>query len=153
MPSVAVMTRSLVALQAGARLVSQPPAPGSEPRPVTLELYSKEKPCRSGSLRLRDGGGIWFRPALIMNSFGGTASGSRVTRPCAGHHSPVPQSIPHPEPSFGVHKPAGSARYIDGALRIGCFLHHAVIATASIFSPFGPSTKCTTQVCRIRKQA
>ena len=45
------------------------------------------------------------------------------------------------------------ALYIDGALRTGCFLHHAVIATASIFSPFGPSTKCTTQVCRIRKQA
>lgn len=43
--------------------------------------------------------------------------------------------------------------YTDGALRTGCFLHHAVIATASIFSPFGPSTKCTTQVCRIRKQA
>ena len=43
--------------------------------------------------------------------------------------------------------------YIDGALGAGCFLHHAVIATASIFSPFGPSTKWTTQVCRIRKQA
>jgi hypothetical protein len=45
------------------------------------------------------------------------------------------------------------ALYIDGALRTGCFLHHAVIATASIFSPLGPSTNCTTQVCRIRKQA
>jgi hypothetical protein len=38
-------------------------------------------------------------------------------------------------------QPAGSALYIDGALRTGCFLHHAVIA----------STKCTTQVCRIQK--
>jgi hypothetical protein len=45
------------------------------------------------------------------------------------------------------------ALYIDGALRTGCFLHHAVIATASIFSPFGPSTKRTTQVCHIKKQA
>ena len=43
--------------------------------------------------------------------------------------------------------------YIDGALGAGCFLHHAVIATASIFSPFGPSTKRTRQLCRIRKHA
>ena len=43
--------------------------------------------------------------------------------------------------------------YLDGALGAGCFLHHAVIATGSIFSPFGPSTKCTRQLCRIRKQA
>jgi hypothetical protein len=67
-------------------------------------LQSGKKPRRSGFLRLRDEGSIWFRPALMMNSFGGTASGSRVTRLCAGHHSPVPQSIPHPEPFGALHR-------------------------------------------------
>ncbi len=40
-----------------------------------------------------------------------------------------------------------------GSLRLGRRLHHAVIATASIFSSFGPLTKCTMQFRRIRSQA